>query len=143
MNTKKDTKVRIINAVANLELQISTIDLELITLNKSYGEKVSLLSKKQLFKCEKCGYREDIVPHEKILKGKYAIKHATVTEIDEYSRPIDSYMALCLVFYVDCRCHKDNEVSSVIGIEQMLRLLRQERDFFERGIKRPYDSMIV
>jgi hypothetical protein len=143
MNTGEDKKVKIINAAANSQLQISEIDTELILLNNLYGEKVPLLSKKQQFKCKGCGYQEDIVPHEKILNGKYAIKHTTITEIDEYSRPINSYMALGLIFYVDCRCRKNNEVPSVIGIEQMLRLLRQEKNFIENGKPQPYKDMVI
>jgi len=142
MSIRKEIIVQTINAAVDSQLPISEIDTELILLNKLYGEKVPLLLKKQPFKCA-CGYEEDIIPYEKILKGQYKIESRKVTNIDENSRPINSYQAICLVFRIKCYCNEDNEARSPIGLEQMLSLLRQERDFVEKGVKRPHDAYTV
>jgi len=114
--------------------------LELELLNKKYGNKVTPLTKPQRFECRRCGYKGQIIPQKKILKGEYGIKPLPVVNMET---GITLYYAYWLVYVVQCRCSGNEIVYGEIGVDHALKLLREERDFFEKGKKRPYESMIV
>lgn len=118
---------------------LQNIMYEITLLNRKYGNKITSLTRKQLFICPRCRYQEVFTPHEKILRNKACFEPVEILEIQPYSIPqlINIYW---MVFETRCECPKNHSIYSWMTPLHVLSILRQERDFVEKGIKRPYEA---
>jgi len=133
--------------VSDLEIEKSNSEIlieeakelgrELQDLNNKYGE-LTFLNRNYMLQCPECGYKEIVNLHEKIKNHGFGILSYFYTQSNPFHYP-PSHI---LIFVLDCECPENNIVQTEI-LYDTLKVLREERNFFEKGIPRPYEQMII
>jgi hypothetical protein len=120
--------------------KLKKIASELKNLNDTYGDRVPYLNRSCIFQCPKCRYKVIYNPHENIEMGEARILTISFEYKDDphYDKVIHE-----LFFVVECRCLEKKLVLNDIILENALRILREERDFVEKGKKRSYEYYVV
>jgi len=112
---------------------------ELEELNRRYGKRTRLLSKKDSFKCPNCGSEQEYIPHEKISKGEYEVAIVNIVEYDHLDVPINRYTDRLITFLFDCVCGSDRtKLTSNISLRRALQVLEDEQKLVESGVQPSY-----